>query len=65
MENQESDKFVQDYRMLMIKAKVMEDESQETHVLIDSSADKVRTKQKSLSLLQKEKKDCIDRLKKV
>jgi hypothetical protein len=43
----------------------MDDESQETQVMIDTAEFKVKTKEKSLSLLQIEKKDCIDRLRKV
>ena len=63
--DEDAEKFVNDFRMLSIKAKVMEDEYQETAVLVDTNSENVRTKEISLHRLQTEKQDCIERLKKV
>ena len=48
---EDADKFVNDYRMLAIKAKVMEDEFQETGVLVDNNNENVKCKEISLHRL--------------
>ena len=63
--NFDTDKYINDFRLLDIRCGVLEEERCDTIVSLQEARDLIKSKEKTLDLLVHEKEDCLARLKKI